>query len=598
MTSTPPPPGQGSWRDLPSQWQALGAQWLYWWAQAAPSLATVMAAAVPTAEVGTAPPPAAPSAPTGSAALTALQAKYQPRFDALWRAVQDVLATPPGQPPPAIPVVAAPRPGDRRFAAPEWNELPYFALLKQGYLLAAEYLAECVALAPVPPSDRHRLDFVIRQYIDALAPTNFPATNPDVVKRALATQGASLAQGLENLAADARRGRISMTDERAFAVGRNLAVTPGDVIYRNELIELIQYAPTTTQVHRRPLVVVPPCINKYYILDLQPGNSFVRYAVAAGHTVFMVSWRNIGPAQGLLTWNDYLEEGVLAAIRVAKAVTKSASVNTLGFCVGGTLLACALAVLAARGDRSVASATFLTTMLDFADPGEIGVFVSREFLAAREGALLAGQRVHGRELAGAFASLRANDLVWSYVVGNYLKGETPPPFDLLYWNGDSANLPGPMFVYYLGNMYLANRLREPGVLTMAGESIDLGRIVVPAYVFAAHDDHIVPWRSAYRTTTLVGGDVTFTLGASGHIAGVVNPPDTNRRHYWTNDTPGASADAWLAGARSCPGSWWPHWTAWLERHAGSRKTARRRAGSDSYPPLEPAPGSYVRAPAG
>jgi polyhydroxyalkanoate synthase subunit PhaC len=600
MTSAPPPPDQGSWLDLPRQWQALGAQWLYWWAQAGPSLATVAAAAVapPAVDANAAPPSAMRIPAIGAEAFATLQAKYQSRFDALWRGVQDVLATAPGQPPRAIPVVASPPPGDRRFAAPEWDELPFFALLKQGYLLAAEYLAECVALAPVPPPERHRLAFAVRQYVDALAPTNFPTTNPDVVKRALATEGASLAQGLRNLAADARKGRISMTDERAFAVGRNLAVTPGDVIYRNELIELIQYAPTTMRVHRRPLVVVPPCINKYYILDLQPHNSFVRHAVAAGHTVFMISWRNIGPAQGRLTWNDYLEEGVFAAIRVVKAVTKSASVNTLGFCVGGTLLACALAVLAARADRSVASATFLTTMLDFADPGEIGVFVSREFLAAREAALLAGQRVHGRELAGAFASLRANDLVWSYVVGNYLKGETPPPFDLLYWNGDSANLPGPMFAYYLGNMYLANRLREPGALRMAGESIDLGRIAVPAYVFAAHDDHIVPWRSAYRTTDLLGGDVTFALGASGHIAGVVNPPETNRRHYWISDVPGMGADAWLAGARSCPGSWWPHWAAWLDRHAGSMKAARRGTGSDAYPPLEPAPGGYVRAPAG
>ena len=593
-----PPPDRPPGLDLLQQWQETGAQWLNWWAQASPSLVTVAAAAAaPPGDASAASPPATAVRAIGAEALATLEAKYRPRLEALWRGAQDALAAPPGQPAPAVPAVATPAPGDRRFAAPEWTELPYFALLKQGYLLAGEYLADCIALMPLSPSERHRLAFVMRQYLDALAPTNFPSTNPEVVKRALATEGASLAQGLQNLAADVRKGRISMTDERAFAVGRNLAVTPGDVIFRNELIELIQYRPTTPRVHRRPLVIVPPCINKYYILDLQPENSFVRHAVGAGHTVFLVSWRNIEQAQGRLTWDHYIEDGALTAIRVAKAVARSASVNALGFCVGGTLLACTLAAMAARGDRSVASATFLTTMLDFTDPGEIGVFVSDEFLAAREAALMGGQRVHGSELAGAFASLRANDLVWNYVVGNYLKGETPPAFDLLYWNSDSANLPGPMFAYYLKNMYLANRLREPGALTMAGVPIDLGRIEVPAYVFATREDHIVPWRSAYRTTALLGGDVTFALGASGHIAGVINPPVKNRRNYWTNADLGTDADRWLAGASEHPGSWWPHWAAWLRGHAGAQKPAPRTAGSRAHPPLEPAPGRYVRAPA-
>jgi polyhydroxyalkanoate synthase len=569
-------------------WQQLGQHWLDWWARPGGT-----AAGIPP---GPGVPPPVPGAPD-RASLAALDAKYRPRFEALWQGAQAALAAPGGATGSAIPVVAEAAPGDRRFAAPEWTELPYFALLKQGYLLGAEYLRDCVALAPLPPAERHRLAFMTRQYLDALAPTNFPATNPEVVKRALATDGSSLAQGLANLAADARKGRISMTDERAFAVGRNLAVTPGRVVFRNELIEVIQYAATTPRVHRRPLVVVPPCINKYYILDLQPENSFVRYAVGEGHTVFTVSWRNVPAELGLLSWDDYLARGALTAIRVAKEITGSARVNALGFCVGGTLLACTLAVLAARGDRSVASATFLTTMLDFEDPGEIGVFVSDEFLAAREPALLAGQRIHGRELAGAFASLRANDLVWNYVVGNYLKGETPPPFDLLYWNSDSANLPGPMFVYYLRNMYLANRLRAPGALTMAGERIDLGAVTVPAYVFATREDHIVPWRSAYRTTRLLGGDVTFTLGASGHIAGVVNPPAKARRNYWSNESVAGGADAWLAGAESRPGSWWPHWAAWLARHGGARRPAPKQEGSALHPALDAAPGRYVLAPA-
>ncbi len=530
-------------------------------------------------------------------ALSALNAQYQPRWAALWAAVQAVLVAGP-QTRAKLPEIAAPDAGDRRFAAREWSELPYFSLLKQGYLIASRYLADLVALAQLPGPDKHRLAFMTRQYVDAIAPSNFVATNPEVIERALATDGASLTRGFANLIADTRKGRISMSDERAFAVGRNLAVTPGHVVFRNDLIELIQYAPTTQDVRRRPLVIVPPCINKYYILDLTPENSFVRWAVSAGHTVFIISWRNIPPRLGHLTWDAYLEDGALTAIRVAKEIAGSPTVNALGFCVGGTLLACALSVLAARRDRSVASLTLLTTMLDFADPGEIGVYVRREYLAAREAALLAGERVHGSELAGAFASLRANDLVWSYVVRNYLKGETPPPFDLLHWNGDSANLPGPMYVYYLKNLYLDNRLVERGALTMAGERVDLSRLTMPAYVYASREDHIVPWRSAYRTTALLGGDVTFVLGASGHIAGVINPPATGRRNYWTNELITDDADEWFAGADRVAGSWWPHWGAWLAAHGGAMQPAPREAGSAGYRPLGPAPGRYVAAGAG
>ena len=526
-------------------------------------------------------------------ALAALNEKYRARIEALWSAAAS--ATNAMAP---LPVVVEPAPGDRRFAAPEWDRLPYYALLKQGYLLVAGYLNELAELAMLPAPEKRRLEFLTRQYVDAIAPTNFLATNPAVATRALATDGKSLVQGLANLLADAQKGRIAMSDERAFAVGTNLAVTPGSVVFRNPLIELIQYAPTTARVHRRPLVIVPPCINKYYILDLTPENSFVRWAVAQGHTVFMISWRNIPPELGRLGWDDYLEQGALAAIAAAKQIAGSPAVNALGFCVGGTLLACTLGVLAARKDRSIASATFLTTMLDFADPGEIGVYVSRELLAAREPALLAGQRVHGAELAGAFASLRANELVWNYVVNNYLKGETPPAFDLLHWNGDSSNLPGPMYVYYLRNLYLDNRLREPGALTMAGEPIDLARVTVPAYVYASRDDHIVPWHSAYRTTALLGGEATFALGASGHIAGVINPPEKMRRNYWVNDARAQNADDWLANAESRPGSWWPHWGDWLARHGGAKRPSPEAAGSTGYPALQPAPGSYVLTSAG
>ena len=527
---------------------------------------------------------------TSGTDVTELNARFQARTQALWRAAFDLHAT--GG---TLPDLVLPSPGDRRFRAAAWADQPFFALLKQSYLLYADYLRELAHLAPLPAAEKRRLEFATRQYLDAIAPTNFAATNPDVLERAVATEGASLVQGLRNLADDAQRGRISMTDEHAFAVGRNLATTPGSVVFRNELIELIQYDATTPTVYRRPLVIVPPCINKYYILDLRPENSFVAHAVARGHTVFVVSWRNIPPELGKLSWDDYLELGVLTAIRLAQEIAGSKTVNALGFCVGGTMLACALAVLATRKNASVASATLLTTMLDFEDPGEIGVYISREFLAAREPRLLAGQRVQGSELASAFASLRANELVWNYVVGNYLKGETPPAFDLLYWNGDSANLPGPMYAYYLRNLYLDNKLREPDALTMADASIDLSRVGVPIYVYASRDDHIVPWRSAYRTTALVGGDVTFVLGASGHIAGVINPPQPPRRNYWTNDLITEAPDDWFTRAQPITGSWWPHWARWLAERGGTKHQAPRATGSITYPPLEPAPGSYVRA---
>ncbi len=587
MTSPAPAP------DLARAWADLGAQWAQWWTQAAqrvasggrPAFAPLPDIALPLpTTVGFVDP----------AARAALDARYQRQWEALWRAAQSALAAPEAAT--SFPEVVATPASDHRFDGRAWHELPFFALLRQSYLLASAYLTELAALTEMPDHDKRRLTFMVRQCVDALAPTNFAGTNPEVIERALATDGWSFAQGLVNLTADFGNGRISMSDARAFEVGRNLAVTPGHVVLRNPLIELIQYAPTTARVHRRPLVIVPPCINKYYILDLQPANSFVRYAVAQGHTVFIISWRNVPPELGRLGWDDYLQQA-FTAIDVAKKITGSPTVNALGFCVGGTQLACALAALAARQDRSVESATFLTTMLDFADPGEIGVYISREHLAAREPALLDGQRVHGSELAGAFASLRANDLVWNYVVRNYLKGETPPAFDLLHWNGDSANLPGPMYAYYLRNMYLDNRLIEHGALTMAGERIDLARVTMPAYVYASQGDHIVPWRSAYRTTALLGGDVTFVLGASGHIAGVINPPEPERRHHWTNALVTDDAEDWLGRALRRAGSWWPHWSAWLAQHGGPLRRAPRAPGNTAFPPLDPAPGRYVREPA-
>jgi len=560
-----------SWLALATQWQQALQSSAAWWLRHERPL--------PDA----APPRAHADAPFDVDALVALQEAFAPRVQHLW----STLAEAPGA------TAEATAGSDRRFASPAWREQPYFAWLARSYRLYAEYLMALVALARLPPEEKRRLEFSVRQFVDAIAPSNFPATNPDVLARAIATRGESIVNGLRNLIADVGKGRITMSDESAFEVGRNLAVTPGSVVFRNDLIELIQYDASTPRVARRPLVMVPPCINKYYILDLKPANSFVRHALEQGHTVFMISWRNVPADLGKLGWDDYLAQGVLAAIDAAKSIGRSQQVNALGFCVGGTLLACALAALAARNDSSVASVTFLTTMLDFADPGEIGVFVTRQMLAAREAQLQAGQRVHGSELAGAFASLRPNDLVWNYVVDNYLKGRTPPAFDLLYWNGDSANLPGPMYAYYIRHLYLENRLREPGALTMLGEKIDLSQIGVPAYVYASRDDHIVPWRAAFRTLDLVGGDTTFTLGASGHIAGVVNPPQAHKRNYWTNDAR-APADAWLANATNQPGSWWPHWYRWLARHKGGERAAPKRTGNAAHPPLDPAPGRYVR----
>ncbi len=581
-TSDSVTPARDAALELVDAWRKAGDDWLKWWTRSVPP---APAARTPEADAAGVNPVACPAIPPEQ--FAAITGAYQQRLAMLWQALA---TTPAGKPVPQIVPVPA---SDRRFSAKAWQASPFHAWVLQAYLLQAGYLEALADHSVLPPAEHRRLRFAIRQYVDALAPTNFPATNPEVLERALATDGGSLVAGAANLAGDIARGRISMCDNNAFEVGRNVAVTPGSVVFTNDLIELIQYHPSTPTVHACPLVVIPPCINKYYILDLSPSNSFVRHAVAQGHTTFIVSWRNIPPELGHLGWDDYLERGVLQAIRVAGEIGRSRTVNALGFCVGGTLLACALAVLAARGDKSVASATLLTTMLDFEDPGEIGVYVTPEFLAAREPALLAGQRLRGAELATAFATLRANDLIWSYVVNNYLKGDTPPAFDLLFWNGDSANLPGPMAAFYLRELYLSNRLRDPGALTMLGERIDLGRIDIPAYVLATRDDHIVPWRSAFSTTRLLGGDCAFTLGASGHIAGVVNPPDPPKRGHWVNRRSADVPDRWLEHADSVAGSWWPEWSAWLAPHAGVRRKAPAQPGSADFAPLYPAPGRYV-----
>jgi polyhydroxyalkanoate synthase len=427
-----------------------------------------------------------------------------------------------------------------------------------------------------------------------MCPTNFAATNPAVLRAALESSGESMTRGLGNLIADTHKGRISQSDESAFEVGRNLALTPGDVVYENELIQLIQYAPATPQVAARPLVMIPPCINKFYILDLQPANSFVRYAVEQGHTVFMLSWRNVGPEQGNLTWDDYLELGIFAAFEAAREITGSEKVNALGFCVGGTLLGAALSVLAQKNQDVVESVTLLAAMLDFDAPGQVRVFIDEPTLAAREAAIGKGGVLPGKDLAFAFNALRANDLIWSYVVSNYLLGGAPQAFDLLYWNGDSTNLPGPMYCEYVRNTYLENRLCVPGAVENCGVPVDLSRVDRPAFILATREDHIVPWHAAYRTLRLFSGEMTFVLGASGHIAGVVNPPAAGKRSYWVATEYSRDPDEWLAGAKEERGSWWPLWAQWLERFKGEARQAPEKTGSAKYKAIEPAPGRYVK----
>ncbi|WP_153116595.1 class I poly(R)-hydroxyalkanoic acid synthase [Rhodocyclus tenuis] len=525
-------------------------------------------------------------------ALVDLQRRHCERQQELWTSLLQG-----GQGEPAAPLVK-PQPGDRRFDAPAWHNSPLFDYVRQSYLLNADYLRQLVELVPATDDKtRERQRFFARQYIDALSPANYAVTNPEFIERAIETKGRSITDGINNLIRDVGRGRISMSDESAFALGENLATTPGSVVFENDVMQLIQYAPLTPRVARRPLLIVPPCINKFYILDLQEQNSFVRHALLQGNTVFLVSWRNPQVEHGHLGWDDYLERGPLAAIARVRSICRVDTLNLLGFCVGGTLLVSALAVLAARGEKPVASLTLLTTLLDFAEAGEISLFIDEAGLAAREAAIGQGGLLPARDLSGMFSALRANDLVWNYVAGNYLLGQTPPAFDLLYWNADSTNLPGPFACWYMRHLYHENALREPGRLSMCGVSVDLGGVDAPAYVLAAREDHIVPWQGAYRSARLLGGDKRFVLGASGHIAGVVNPASRNRRSYWTHATPAVlptTAQSWLEGAEEHAGSWWNDWSQWLRQYADGERAARVRLGSTRYPPLEPAPGRYVR----
>jgi polyhydroxyalkanoate synthase len=488
-----------------------------------------------------------------------------------------------------------PQPGDQRFKGPDWDNIPWFRYLKRTYLANVRWATELIEIAELPHRQRQRLRFVLRHWLDAAAPSNFLSTNPEALRLASETSGASLLQGMQRLNRDASRGRIEMSDEQAFEVGRTLAITPGAVVYQNPVVQLIQYEPRCAQVRERPLYIVPPFINKYYVLDLRPENSFVRYALEQGFQVFIVSWRNVGPALGSLTWEDYIQQGVLEPMQVAREISGANRLNALGFCVGGTLLATALATAPER--TQVGSLTLLASLLDFDDVGEISAYIDEQFVRQCEENFRDGGVMPGSTLASAFASLRANELVWFYVVNNYLKGKAPRAFDLLYWNSDSANVPGKLYAWYLRNAYLENNLREPGKVELRGQPLDFSVIDVPTMLVAAREDHIVPWRSAYASGALLAGKIEFVLSASGHIAGIVNPPSAKRREYWLNHARPHEPEEWLSHAERVAGSWWPHWSEWLKAHSGALIEAPAELGNGRYPPAEPAPGSYVREPA-
>ena len=495
--------------------------------------------------------------------------------------------------------VAEPRRGDRRFRHEDWEKNFLYDYLKQSYLIAARHLHQ--ALGKVEGLDEKtskKVDFYTRQYIDALAPSNFVLTNPEVLRETVRSGGQNLVKGLNNLLEDLARSdgaelRVRMTDAEAFELGKNIAVTRGKVVYQNELLQLIQYEPLTAQVYERPLLIIPPWINKYYILDLRSDNSFIKWAVEQGHTVFVVSWVNPDQRLAHKTFEDYLREGALAALHAVERATGQKDANVIGYCLGGTLLACTLAYLAAKKENRVHSAAFFVSMIDFEEPGELEVFIDEEQVAALEARMRKRGYLEGSEMATTFNMLRANDLIWSFVVNNYLMGRDPFPFDLLHWNSDSTRMPAAMHGYYLRNMYLRNLLREPGGITLAGVPIDVTQVTVPVYFISTVEDHIAPWKATYAGAKLLQGPARFVLGGSGHIAGIINPPGANKYCYWTNDDRPRDPEDWLRSAVQHPGSWWSDWAQWTGQHGGRKVPARARGGK-RLKPIEDAPGSYAK----
>ena len=486
---------------------------------------------------------------------------------------------------------------DRRFANEAWAGNPVSAFSAALYLVNAKTLMALAEAVEGDAKTRARVRFAVQQWIDASSPSNFLAFNAEAQRKAIDTKGESIAKGVQNLLHDMKQGHVSMTDESVFEVGKNVATTEGAVVFENDLFQLIEYKPLTAKVYERPFLLVPPCINKFYILDLQPENSFIRYAVEQGHHTFVVSWRNPNEELAQKTWDDYIEHAIIKAISVTRDVTGAETINALGFCVGGTMLSTGLAVLAARGEKPVNSATLLTTLIDFTDTGILDVFIDEAFVKFREMQFAKGGLMPGGDLATTFSFLRANDLVWNYVVGNYLKGETPPPFDLLYWNSDSTNLPGHYYAWYLRNTYLENKLVKPGAATVCGEKIDLGKVDIPMYFYGSREDHIVPIGGSYASTQHFPGRKRFVMGASGHIAGVINPASKGKRSHWIGPANKFPADVndWIDSAQEFKGSWWTDWSDWLGAQAGKQVAAPKSYGSRKYKVIEAAPGSYVKA---
>lgn len=484
---------------------------------------------------------------------------------------------------------------DRRFASPCWVNSNPFSTMAALYLLNAETLMAMTDAVDMDEKSQQKLKFMVQQWVDAASPSNFLATNPDAQQKLIESKGESLRVGLEQLVSDLSKGRITQTDESVFELGRNLAITPGAVVFENEIFQLIQYTPTTPKVGSRPLLMVPPSINKFYIMDLQPESSLVKFALDQGHQVFLVSWVNPGADLGYLRWDDYVEDGILKAIDVTNEIAGSDDLNILGFCVGGTMTVTALAVLAAREQQKVNSLTLMTTLLDFSNTGVLDIFIDKQHVSMRESQIGEGGILPGQELATTFSFLRPNDLVWNYVVKNYLKGENPPPFDILYWNSDSTNMPGPFFTWYLRNTYLENNLIKPNKVKIAGEKIDIRKIKMPVYAFGAREDHIVPWESAWTSASELGPKTRYVLGASGHIAGSINPASKNKRSHWVAPSLGKSSKEWLEKSTEVPGSWWNDWAAWLKPMKGTEVAAPKKLGKvNKYKVIEDAPGRYVQ----
>ena len=539
--------------------------------------------------------PAAPMALSFSPdKLKALQEAYVQEIQNLMSQVSQVAS---GAKPDASPKLA-----DRRFSAQAWASNPAASMTAANYLLNARTLMGLADAVDADEKTRARVRFAVEQWAAASAPSNFLAFNAEAQQKAIETKGESIAKGLKNLLHDIKQGHVSMTDESLFEVGRNVATTEGAVVFENELFQLIEYKPLTAKVYEKPFLLIPPCINKYYILDLKPENSLIRYAVSQGHRTFVVSWRNPDESLANKTWDHYIEDAAIRAIHTVQEIAgqdkKGGQINALGFCVGGTILSNALAVLAARGEKPVASATFLTTLIDFTDTGILDVFIDEAFVKYRETQMGQGGLLKGKELASTFSALRPNELLWNYVVGNYLKGETPPPFDLLYWNSDSTNLPGPFYAWYLRNTYLENKFVKPGAVKVCSQGIDLRTLDIPTYIYGSRDDHIVPIGGAYASTQVLPGKKRFVMGASGHIAGVINPPAAKKRSHWVREDGKfpKTAEAWIAGAKEQPGSWWTDWSDWLKDHGGKQIAAPKTYGKGSkYKVIEAAPGRYVKA---